>query len=162
ANVTYWDATLPAFGIRVGMTRKTWLLMVGKKRRRKSIGHYPDLSLSKARAEAKKLLAHRVEYLDITFAEAMEQFLAVQKQRTRILSDAELQLIWQGSDSEELPSPFRAIVKLCILTGQRRGEIGKLKGIYFSHNQQTLCLPGEITKNGREHTFPVGTLCASV
>src|SRR5437764_1005310 len=73
ANITYWDATLPAFGIRVGMTRKTWLLMVGKKRRRKSIGHYPDLSLSKARAEAKKLLAHRVEYLHITFAEAMEQ-----------------------------------------------------------------------------------------
>jgi integrase len=45
-----------------------------------------------------------------------------------------------------------------MLTGQRRGEIAALKGSYYSHNQQTICLPSELTKNHREHTLPLGEL----
>jgi integrase len=45
-----------------------------------------------------------------------------------------------------------------MLTGQRRGEIAALRSTYLSHNQQTICLPPELTKNGREHTFPVGAI----
>jgi integrase len=92
--------------------------------------------------------------------------------RARVLSDQELQSIWRacevgarpplGSQTDDLPSlpqHFVTVVKLLILTGQRRGEISALRREYFSHNQQTICLPGELTKNGREHTFPVGHTC---
>ena len=82
------------------------------------------------------------------------------KSRARVLSDAELKLIWNASDRDELPEHFRTIVKLLILTGQRRTEIASLQKSFYSHNQQTLCLPGDLTKNHTEHTFPIGgTTC---
>jgi len=46
-------------------------------------------------------------------------------------------------------------VKLLILTGQRKGEITKLTGGMVGEN--TITLPPALTKNGREHTFPIGS-----
>jgi hypothetical protein len=42
---TYFDETTPAFGIRVGKNRKTWIVIRGTERVRTRIGHYPALSL---------------------------------------------------------------------------------------------------------------------
>jgi integrase len=58
---TYWDATTPGFGVRVGKRAKTWTIMRGLTRERVTIGRYPDLSLSDARIEAKKLLLENPE-----------------------------------------------------------------------------------------------------
>src|ERR1700682_2128035 len=87
-----------------------------------------------------------------------------QKKRKRVLSDAELKAVWEAcdQDTDEMPRNFRAIVKLLILCGQRRGETPAFKRKYFSHNQQTICLPAELTKNGREHIFPIGQLSINV
>ena len=82
--------------------------------------------------------------------------------RTRVLSDDELKWIWRACDSSDLPGPYRTIVKLLIVTGRRRGETAKLRAAHYSHNQQLLCLPGEVTKNHREHLFPMGSLGASL
>lgn len=46
---TYFDARTPAFGIRVGKHRKTWIATKGKDRRVITLGHYPTVSLSDAR-----------------------------------------------------------------------------------------------------------------
>jgi integrase len=95
------------------------------------------------------------------------------RRRTRVLTDAELKLIWRAcevkdlsyqwdrSNLQPLPSRYAHIVRLLVLTGQRRGEIAALRPCYYSHNEQTICLPQHITKNGREHTFPVGKLLDS-
>jgi integrase len=95
------------------------------------------------------------------------------RRRTRVLTDAELKSIWRACKEKELsyqwdtpslaplPQRYAHIVLLLILTGQRRGEIAALRPSYYSHNEQTICLPEHITKNGREHTFPVGTLLNS-
>jgi integrase len=93
------------------------------------------------------------------------------KKRSRILSDQEFQSIWRacherlthevaegGDPTIQLPAHYATIVKLLILTGQRRGEIAALKREYFSHNQQIICLPPSLTKNGLEHTFPLSTI----
>ncbi|MBL6938323.1 MAG: site-specific integrase [Alphaproteobacteria bacterium] len=61
ANRTYWDDTTPGFGIRVGKRTKTWTVMRGSYRDRVTLGHYPALSLSDARAEAKKLLSAELD-----------------------------------------------------------------------------------------------------
>jgi Arm domain-containing DNA-binding protein len=53
---TYFDESTPAFGVRVGKNRKTWIVMRGKERSRTRIGHYPAMSLSDARKQAKILL----------------------------------------------------------------------------------------------------------
>lgn len=79
--------------------------------------------------------------------------------RARVLTDAELKSIWEATAE---PTIHNTIVRLLILTGQRKGEIAKLRPEYYSHNQQTICLPSEVTKNGREHTFPISTQAASL
>jgi integrase len=53
-------------------------------------------------------------------------------------------------------------VRLLILMGQRRGETAALQDLYYSDNQQTVTLPADVTKNGREHTFPVGPMAAEI
>jgi integrase len=93
-----------------------------------------------------------------------------QRKRARVLSDAELQCIWRACDGRQsgemaadtLPRHFCTIVQLLILMGQRRGETAALRGGYYSHNQQTICLPSELTKSGREHTFPISEIATSI
>ena len=58
----------------------------------------------------------------------------------------------------ELEGEFGDIVRLLILLGQRRGETAALADCFYSHNAQTLTLPETLTKNNREHTFPVGPI----
>src|SRR5262249_45759135 len=52
----HWDALLPAFGVRVLKTRRTFLI-VRNGGRRQRIGHYPALKLGKARELARKAMA---------------------------------------------------------------------------------------------------------
>src|SRR5262249_2985376 len=73
--------------------------------------------------------------------------------RARVLSDHELQLIWQ--ETEE-PKIFHAMVRLLILTGQRCGEIAALQTSFFK--DMVCTLPSTLTKNGREHSFPIGRI----
>jgi len=80
------------------------------------------------------------------------------KPRERVLSDDELRTVWHAADA--LGGHFSAIVKLLILTGQRRSEIGGLRASYIENN--AICLPSEITKNRRAHTFPIGASAAAI
>jgi len=74
---------------------------------------------------------------------------AEEKARERVLSDEELRTIWLATDD----SQFGAIVKLLMLTGARRTEIG---GLMWSEVSPTLLtLPPARTKNGREHLVPL-------
>ncbi len=128
--------------------------------------------------------AERRHYIDTSPASRI-QARSQSTSRTRVLSNRELKLIWRACDHpagtdepaktaiksrstirhEEfspasLPATFCAIVKLLILTGQRRGEIAALRNGWISDD--TITLPSEITKNGRAHTFPIGQLAATV
>jgi integrase len=77
-QVTYWDTTTRAFGVRLskGGTR-TWVVMRGRNRQLETIGHYPDMPLSEARAEAKRRISERrqVRISDQTFTSALELFV---------------------------------------------------------------------------------------
>jgi integrase len=80
-QVTYTDDALPDFGVRVSRSgTKTFVLVHGTSRQRKTIRCYPVISLQEARSEAKKLLAERAlgkrDLLPITFEEAVVLFLA--------------------------------------------------------------------------------------
>jgi integrase len=76
---------------------------------------------------------------------------AEEKARERVLSDEELRIIWLATDD----SQFGAIVKLLMLTGARRSEIGGLTWDELSPNLPLITLPPARTKNGREHLIPL-------
>lgn len=241
----YFDRTTPAFGIRVGKNRRTWIVMKGQDRQLISLGHYPSVSLSEARTEAKKHLATSQPGTGrVSFAEAYETFkkthietkkastqrgykqilerhylpvlknkrmssitahmlsgitdalidtpselhhaqavsrtffrwtkrrqyisinplegiqLAKPKRRKRILTDEELRKVWLAT--QQMEGDFPEIVRLLILMGQRRGETAALRDDYYSDNQQTVTLPGELTKNHLEHIFPVGPAASAI
>jgi hypothetical protein len=59
-QVDYWD-TLKGFGLRVGTQRKTFIVMAGPVRSRRTIGPYPALSLQEARKQAQKLISEMKE-----------------------------------------------------------------------------------------------------
>jgi hypothetical protein len=219
---------------------KTFVLNQNKTRR--TIGRYPDISLSEARTEARRLVAEktlgRIRPRSITYPQAVTVFLDEKRERRkertvkdhkrhldllgfkcqladvthqdmerklkrlppsefnhrlacaktfftwaqkkryitdnptvgltphkrskrkRTLTDDELRTVWLATD--QLTGHFKEIVRLLILMGQRRGETAALQDLYYSDNQQTVTLPGEITKNGREHTFPVGPMAVEI
>jgi integrase len=82
------------------------------------------------------------------------------KRRKRVLTDSELCSVWGAAGQME--GDFGEIVRLLLLMGQRRGETAALRDFYYSDNAQTVALPGEITKNHRDHTFPVGPMAAAI
>jgi len=46
--------------------------------------------------------------------------------RTRILSDDEIRDLWKALDTAELPKPFPALVRMLLLTCQRRDEVSRM------------------------------------
>lgn len=65
-QIDLFDASFPAFGLRVGGRRKTWFIIYryGGKQKRHTIGHFPTLSLSDARTAAGKALEKLDEGID--------------------------------------------------------------------------------------------------
>jgi integrase len=80
------------------------------------------------------------------------------KSRDRVLADRELALIWRA-----LPdSDYGEIVKLLILTGQRREEIGALQWSEVDLEEPVITLPPARTKNCRPHEVPLSKLALEI
>jgi integrase len=69
--------------------------------------------------------------------------------RERVLTDAELRAIWLACGDND----YGRIVRLLMLTGQRREEIGALRWSEITGDAVTF--PASRTKNGREHCIPL-------
>ncbi len=54
--VTWYDKALPTFGVRVGKRSKTFVVMLGKERKRLPLGKSPAVSLQDARQRARDIL----------------------------------------------------------------------------------------------------------
>jgi len=71
--------------------------------------------------------------------------------RERVLSPAELAEVWTVLGNND----FSNIVRLLILTGQRREEIGGLRWSEVDFERGLIVLPSERTKNKRQHEVPL-------
>jgi integrase len=71
--------------------------------------------------------------------------------RTRVLTDAELASVWRACGDDD----YGRIVKLLILTGARRQEVGSMQWSELNPDAGTWMLPSERAKNKREHTLPL-------
>jgi integrase len=71
--------------------------------------------------------------------------------RERALSDSEAAALWLGAPEDN----FGRIVRLLMLTGCRREEIGLLRWSEIDMDVRTITLPAERTKNGQQHVVPL-------
>jgi integrase len=78
--------------------------------------------------------------------------------RERSLTDAEAAAIWLACPAND----FGRIVKLLMLTGCRRDEIGALRWSEIDLKANTITLPAARTKNKVEHTVPLSELAIAV
>ena len=80
--------------------------------------------------------------------------------RERVLSDIELALVWGAA--ERLGFPFGPTVRLLILTGQRRDEVGGLVWDELDLDGAVWTLPAARSKNRREHTIPLAPAAVEI
>jgi integrase len=83
-----------------------------------------------------------------------------ERSRDRVLDDKELRKVWLAAS--ELGHPHAGIVKLLILTGQRRNEIADLRWSEVDLEERALHLPAARTKNGRAHDVPLSASALAV
>ena len=67
------------------------------------------------------------------------------KKLTRALNDAELRSVWQAAGQQGWP--FGSVIKLLMLTGQRKNEIAGLTWSEVDFDRKLLVLPAERVKN---------------
>jgi integrase len=83
--------------------------------------------------------------------------------RERALSDEEIRTLWN-----RLPEVFKRtknvqrILQLCLITGQRVGEVAGLPSTELDLKGRIWNLPASRTKNKRRHTVPLSELALSV
>ena len=71
--------------------------------------------------------------------------------RERVLSDSELAEIWKACGDDD----HGRCIKLLILTGCRRQEVGGIAWSEFDFERGVWTLPAARSKNGRAHTLPL-------
>jgi integrase len=102
--------------------------------------------------------AERRHYIDRALTDRIDP-PAKGRSRSRILTDEELRAVWLAAGGMD---HFSRIIRLCILTGQRRSEIAHIER-YMARGDR-IALPAELTgnKNRQEHIFPVGPMTQDI
>jgi len=78
--------------------------------------------------------------------------------RDRVLTDAELAAIWRTAGDDHHGS----IIKLLMLTGQRRDEMAGLARSEIDSDAGTITLPPARTKNRRQHVVPISAPVSAI
>ena len=78
--------------------------------------------------------------------------------RDRVLADAELVEVWNACRDDD----YGRIIRLLILTGQRRDEVGAMAWSELDHEHGTWSIPESRTKNKRPHMITLPPLARSI
>jgi integrase len=84
----------------------------------------------------------------------------ISKPRTRTLTDDEIRTLWRNLD--QLPAGVRWVIKLCLVTGQRLGEITGLTTNEIDLDHRVWNIPASRTKNGHQHSVPLSPLALKI
>jgi integrase len=94
--------------------------------------------------------ASRADDFQSPFVRGMGRIKAGDHQRDRVLSDAELRLVWLAA--EKFCAPWGPYVRLLLLTACRRSE---LAGLRWSEINGDITIPAARYKTGRDHLVPL-------
>lgn len=81
----------------------------------------------------------------------------------RVLSEDEIKTLWQGlPDALARSVQCQHIVKLCLVTAQRIGEVAGIVSAEIDLKAREWRLPGARTKNGHPHVVPLSDLAIEI
>ena len=81
--------------------------------------------------------------------------VVAERARERVLTLDELRALWRAADGDGLSAPYCGVLRLLLLTGQRRAEVGSMLWSEVDLDGALWRLPGSRTKNGRPHEVPL-------
>lgn len=79
--------------------------------------------------------------------------LSSEDSRKRIYSDEEIRALWGAIEMEDAPA--QGMLKMLLLTGQRRGEVAGMEWEHIDESKRVWFIPAENTKNGKEQAVPL-------
>ncbi|WP_082504626.1 integrase arm-type DNA-binding domain-containing protein [Methylobacterium sp. Leaf111] len=79
--------------------------------------------------------------------------------RTRVLTQLEICEVWNAARGN---TDYGRIIRLLLLTGQRRNEVGGMRWSEIDRASKTWRLPAERTKNGLPHDVPLSSAALEV
>jgi integrase len=83
--------------------------------------------------------------------------------RERVLSDDEMRVLWNGLPKSLARTKIcQRIIRLCLITAQRVGEVAGMRRDELDLSAQTWSLPGSRTKNGHPHLVPLSDLTMTI
>jgi integrase len=82
-----------------------------------------------------------------------ERLIGPKVRRKRVLSDEELRSVWNAAT--KLDYPYRDIVHMLILTGQRRSEVAAARWCEFDLKQRLWTISAERMKTDTAHVVPI-------
>lgn len=85
---------------------------------------------------------------------------ATEISRDRVPSKEELVEIWQAS--LKMTGPFGAAIRILVLTGQRRDEVGEMRWSELDLDRALWTLPASRTKNGQPHIIPLAPMAIEI
>jgi integrase len=85
---------------------------------------------------------------------------ALKSERDRALDDDEIRLFWPACD--KIGWPFGPLIKLLLLTGQRRDEVAQATWSEIDLEKGLWTLAGRRTKNGRPHIVHLSPLAVEI
>jgi integrase len=85
------------------------------------------------------------------------------RSRDRVLSESEIKQLWNVLPTA-LPRQVdcQRVLRLCLITGQRVGEVAGMQRDELDMGKRIWTLPGARTKNGHQHSVPLSDLAADI
>ncbi|MDJ1464949.1 site-specific integrase [Nitratireductor sp. GZWM139] len=82
--------------------------------------------------------------------------------RDRVLSADEIKAMWQALPEAEMREATRRIIRLCLITGQRVGEIAGITRDELDLKHHLWTIPSSRSKNKREHVVPLSDMAVEI
>jgi integrase len=83
-------------------------------------------------------------------------------ERDRFLSAEEIRTVWNALPNSDMRESTRRIVRLCLITGQRVGEVAGMTLGELSADMNVWTIPPERAKNGKEHKVPISDMARAI
>ncbi|MHA6644580.1 tyrosine-type recombinase/integrase [Mesorhizobium sp. A623] len=83
-------------------------------------------------------------------------------ERDRVLSADEIKTMWKALPDADMRESTRRILRLCLVTGQRVGEVAGMVRDEIDFDQRLWTIPPARSKNKREHVVPLSDMAVAI